>query len=145
MAHAAHLLGFLCFIFPLSPMEPPPIQPQKAVPKVQTVNLAGYYLVEGKDDEDNKYQGLAMIVVKDDVHIVKWFVGDGAPVIGVGLIQDKVFSVSWVGKKGDHLLRGLNTYSIQDGKLAGSWSTLPGSGQRNPETLTLLKKTPLDM
>ena len=37
------------------------------------------------------------------------------------------------------VVRGINLYTIQSGRLVGRWATLPGPGVMQSETLTFLK------
>jgi hypothetical protein len=104
-------------------------------------DLTGYYSCRGEDANGKQYQGVAMIMKKNDVYIVQWNVGLGSNFVGVGIRNADTMAISWVLSDKEKLIRGVNLYRIAAGpRLSGHWATLPGDGFLQSETLTFLKR-----
>ena len=111
--------------------------------KEQEIDLTGYYTCRGEEANGKKYSGIAVISKKNDVYVVQWVVGAGAPFTGIGVRQGDTLAASWAMSTDKGVVRGVNLYRIEAGpRLTGRWATLPGNGVTQTETLTFLK--PLD-
>lgn len=117
---------------------PPPekLPPPRMVDEPK--DLAGIYLCEGYTG-DEKYQGLVGVQKVRSVYVFQFLVNSGA-FTGIALAKGNQVSVSWSASAGQ---RGITIYTVgTDGKLAGKWSAIPGSGELNDEVLTFLRPWP---
>lgn len=110
----------------------------KVAPEI--IDVSGYYTCKGSETGGKKYAGLVSIVKKDEIHIVQWILPNSPTFTGVGIVHGKTFCVSWAINSDKGMLRGVNVYRIEPGKMTGLWATLPGPGKQQRETLTFLKK-----
>lgn len=143
-------MKFATFFLALSTALLPAGEQLKLAPQPE-VDLSGFYECFGKDISGVKYSGVCHVVRKAQIHVVTWLTGGNAT-SGVGIVThigDKsVFSVSWAMNKEGQVVRGVNAYVVsrKDGHLhmIGRWSTIPGNGQQNHETLKWLKESGKD-
>ena len=123
-------------------------QPAKdGAPKVRQLaaeaDLSGYYTCKGQEAGGKNYSGVCVLTKKSDVYLVQWIIGTTS-YSGVALRQGDNLAASWaiVTEKG--VIRGVNLYRIEGTsagpRLTGRWTSLPGPGVQQPETLAFLKK-----
>lgn len=104
-------------------------------------DISGYYTCKGLELGGKTYSGIAVITKKNDVYLIQWVIGSGSTFTGLGLRQGNTLAASWAVQSERGLLRGVNLYRIEPGpRLVGRWTTLPGPGVHQSETLTFLKK-----
>lgn len=128
--------GFFCLAVLAAPSDPP--KAPKAAPAPAAASIEGYYSCHGKDDADG-YEGVVVIRKHGAVYIVQWVVSGGPSYTGCGTRIGDRFTVGWAMTQDGKTLRGVHNFAIEQGKLSGSWASLPGSGQLYAETLTFLK------
>ena len=117
-------------IAPAPAPEPEPGAPHAdAVPRVRGV--AGIYLCEGANPDGSPYQGLVEIVAVDKTYLVHWVMADGAEVLGVGIRNSDVLSVSYFGGT-----PAVAVYRIDGDRLVGEWTMGGAEGMLYSETLT---------
>jgi hypothetical protein len=118
---------------PAAPQEPQaaPAQPANpdAVPLKRTV--AGVYMCEGANPDGSPYKGLVEIVAIDNTYLVHWVMADGAEVLGVGIRNRDVLSVSYFGGT-----PAVVVYRIDGDRLVGEWTMGGAEGMLYSETLT---------
>lgn len=118
---------------------------QKAVQSSEVGDISGYYSCKGVEAGGKKYTGIAVILKKSDVYIVQWMVGGGSTFTGVAIRQGDTLAASWALPADRGIIRGVNVYRIESGpRLIGRWSSAPGPGVLQTETLTFLKKLDLE-
>ena len=98
-------------------------------PRKRTV--AGTYLCEGANPDGSPYQGLVEIVSVDNTYLVRWLMSDGAEVLGVGIRNSDVLSVSYFGGT-----PAVVVYRIDGDRLVGEWTMGGAEGMLYSETLT---------
>jgi hypothetical protein len=109
----------------------------------EIADLSGYYICRGEESGGKKYSGICVLVKKGDVYVVSWVMATGQSFTGIGLRQGNQLAASWaiVTEKGT--VRGVNLYRIESvvggQRLIGRWTSLPGPGLQQQETLTFLK------
>jgi hypothetical protein len=94
-------------------------------------SVAGVYLCEGANPDGSPYRGLVEIVAIDNTYLVHWFMADGAEVMGVGIRNKDVLSVSYFGGT-----PAVVVYSIDGDRLQGEWTMGGAEGMLYSETLT---------
>jgi hypothetical protein len=113
----------------------PPAAPGEATPKDDGKpakrSVAGVYLCEGANPDGSPYQGLVEIVAVDNTYLVHWMMADGAEVLGVGIRQSDVLSVSYFGGT-----PAVVVYRIDGDRLVGEWTMGGAEGMLYSETLT---------
>jgi hypothetical protein len=102
--------------------------PPEAAPKR---NVAGVYLCEGANPDGSPYKGLVEIVAIDNTYLVHWMMADGAEVLGVGIRNSDVLSVSYFGGT-----PAVVVYRIDGDRLVGEWTMGGAEGMLYSETLT---------
>ncbi len=114
---------------------PPPAQVDKAPPAPPPVSpiLDGYYEANGMV-KDKEYTSLVVIAKQGQVYAVIWING-ATPQSGVGILDEGRLIVGFAGDN----VRGVAIYEIKEKKLEGTWTTLPGDGNKYKETLTFIK------
>lgn len=101
---------------------------------------SGYWECSGGEGADGKYTGVVTISHERSVYVVQWSLGS-TTFIGVGHVVDDKLCIGWAQKRGDTIARGITVYAKQaDGSVKGEWSSIPGDGSKNKESLSLLKK-----
>lgn len=119
----------------LEPKTPQAAPEQQPAPEAEATppkrNLAGVYLCEGANPDGSPYRGLVEIVAVDSTYLVRWFMSDGAEVLGVGIRNKDVLSVSYFGGT-----PAVVVYSIDGDRLNGEWTMGGAEGKLYSETLT---------
>lgn len=106
-------------------------------------DISGYYTCKGQEVGGKTYKGVCTIVRKGDVYVVQWMVGSGSTFTGIGIRQGNTLATSWAipGERG--IVKGVNLYRIElhagNPRLTGRWTSMPGPGALQSETLTFLK------
>ena len=126
------------------PADPPPSEdrrqgvpgvPGQASPKGDATpakrSVAGIYMCEGANPDGSPYQGLVEIVAVDSTYLVHWMMADGAEVLGVGIRNSDVLSVSYFGGT-----PAVVVYRIDGDRLVGEWTMGGAEGMLYSETLT---------
>ena len=118
---------------PAAPQDPqaapgPQAPAPEATPKR---NVAGVYLCEGANPDGSPYKGLVEIVAVDNTYLVHWMMADGAEVLGVGIRNSDVLSVSYFGGT-----PAVVVYRIDGDRLVGEWTMGGAEGMLYSETLT---------
>ncbi len=107
-------------------------------------DLTGYYACKGEEAGGKKYSGIVSLVKKNDVYLISWVVGGGSTFSGIAIRQGNQFAASWTIQTEKGIIRGVNLYRIEVGPngphLVGRWSSVPGPGVQQQETLKFLKK-----
>jgi hypothetical protein len=138
-----HLLFLVTSVVVLngSPQSPPAkTDASKSIPQ-EVGDISGYYSCKGVEAGGKAYNGVAVIMKKNDVYVVQWMVGGGSTFSGVGIRQGDTLSASWALPAERGIIRGVNVYRIESGpRLVGRWASVPGPGVIQTETLTFLKK-----
>ncbi len=99
------------------------------------VDISGTYRCVGTNPDGTQYRGVVEIVKNEGTYRVTWMVGRHMTSIGIGLVRDGNFTVSYVA---DGNL-GIIVYRIQKGpQLVGEWTMLGADPDLFPETLTKL-------
>jgi hypothetical protein len=93
--------------------------------------VAGVYLCEGANPDGSPYRGLVEIVAVDNTYLVHWIMADGAEVLGVGIRNSDVLSVSYFGGT-----PAVVVYRIDGDRLVGEWTMGGAEGMLYSETLT---------
>lgn len=118
----------------------------KNVPQLETEvgDISGYYTCKGMEAGGKAYNGVAVITRKGDVYVVQWVIGTGSTFTGIGIRQGNTFSASWALPNERGLVRGVNVYRVESAggapRLTGRWTSLPGNGVLQSETLSFLKQ-----
>ena len=137
----------LCFLAANRPDAPvAQAKADKLAVEPDTGDISGYYTCKGQEAGGKQYSGIAVITRKADVYLVQWVIGSGSTFVGIGIRQGQTLAASWSipNEKAGGVIRGINMYKIEPGpRLVGRWTTLPGPGVQQSETLTFLKN--LDM
>jgi hypothetical protein len=109
--------------------------------KADVGDLSGYYTCKGVEAGGKAYSGVAVLVKKNDVYLIQWVVGGGSTFSGLAIRQGDSLSASWAIPNERGIIRGVNVYKIDSNqRLVGRWTSLPGPGVLQSETLTFLKK-----
>ena len=109
--------------------EPAPSAPDRLVKR----GVAGVYLCEGANPDGSPYKGVVEIVAINNTFLVRWSMADGAEVLGVGIRNSNVLSVSYFGGT-----PAVVVYSIDGDRLVGEWTMGGAEGMLYSETLTRL-------
>lgn len=115
-------------------------EPPRLALAPQEGDLSGYYTCAGVEANGKKYQGVVTIERKNEVYVVQWSVG-GSSFAGIGVRSADTVAVGWAapGPAGQ-ILKGVNLYRVEKGpRLVGRWTSLPGPGVAQAETLSFLK------
>lgn len=114
--------------------------PSKKVGLEEIADITGYYTCKGFEDAGKPYKGIAVVTKKGEAYVIQWMVGAGSSFTGIGIRQGNTFSAGWAIPSDKGIVRGVNLYRIEPGpRLVGRWTTLPGGGVLQSETLTFLK------
>jgi hypothetical protein len=121
----------------------------KAAPNLRQVpqeiaDVSGYYTCKGQEASGKTYTGVVVLTKKNDVYLISWVVGGGANFSGIAIRQGDNLAASWALPTERGITRGVNLYRIESTsngpRLSGRWSSVPGPGVQQTETLTFLKK-----
>ena len=109
-----------------------------AAPDTQTqADIAGIYKCEGMNPDGTPYQGLVEIAKVQDTFRIRWTLGDGSSIIGVGILTGGVFAVSYFGGA-----PAIVVYKIDGRRLVGEWTMGGAEGAVYSETLTKMPSHP---
>jgi hypothetical protein len=112
--------------------------------ETETVDLSGYYTCKGQEAAGKAYSGIVVLTKKNDVYLIQWIVGGGANFSGIAIRQNNQLAASWAIASDRGLVRGVNLYRVESTssgpRMVGRWSSVPGPGVQQNETLTFLKK-----
>jgi hypothetical protein len=108
-----------------------PDRPAPAPDAALKRTVAGVYLCEGANPDGSAYKGLVEIVAIDNTYLVHWVMADGAEVLGVGIRNRDVLSVSYFGGT-----PAVVVYRIDGDRLIGEWTMGGAEGMLYSETLT---------
>jgi hypothetical protein len=107
-------------------------------------DLSGYYTCKGQEAGGKNYSGIVVLTKKNEVYLISWVVGGGSNFSGIAIRQGDNLAASWAIASDRGLLRGVNLYRVESTstgpRLVGRWSSVPGPGVQQTETLTFLKK-----
>ena len=119
---------------PAAPQDPQ-AAPERQAPQPDALQakrtVAGIYKCEGANPDGSPYQGLVEIVAVDNTYLVHWMMADGAEVVGVGIRNRDVLSVSYFGGT-----PAVVVYRIDGDRLDGEWTMGGAEGMLYSETLT---------
>jgi hypothetical protein len=97
-----------------------------AISPAALAELAGQYVIRGKNPSGQAYKGQAVVKPARGVYHVVWKIGNSRHV-GTGILKDDLFSVVYKAA-GNKARPGLVVYEVRDdGSLIGVWV---GLGQR---------------
>ncbi|HZZ79825.1 MAG TPA: hypothetical protein VFE62_15005 [Gemmataceae bacterium] len=107
-------------------------------------DLSGYYVCKGQEAGGKNYSGIVVLTKKNEVYLIQWVVGGGANFSGIAIRQGDNLAGSWSINSERGVIRGVNLYRVESTssgpRLVGRWSSVPGPGVQQNETLTFLKK-----
>jgi hypothetical protein len=109
------------------------IGPAYAAPdKAPESTLVGTYACEGTNPDGKTYSGIVEIIKHHDAYLVRWTMPDNTQVVGIGILNGGMLSVSYFGGT-----PSLVVYSVvENGKLHGTWTAVGADGELFTETLT---------
>ncbi|SRR5262245_5633345 len=106
--------------------------PSFAAPdKAPESSIVGTYSCEGTNPDGGTYSGIVQIVKHGDSYLVRWTMPDESKVLGIGILNGATLSVSYYGGT-----PSIVVYSIENGKLSGTWTAVGAEGELFTETLT---------
>jgi hypothetical protein len=112
------------------------VGPARAAQQASDDNLVGVYSCVGTNPGGATYSGIVEIVRLKDTYLVRWTMPNNSQVVGVGLFNAGVLSVSYYGGT-----PALVVYSLgADGQLEGKWTAGGAEGETFKETLTKIKQ-----
>jgi hypothetical protein len=95
-------------------------------------SLVGTYECEGQNPDGAMYTGIVEIVKHKDTYLVRWTMQDDSQVVGVGILNGDMLSVSYFGGT-----PALVVYTVaENGRLDGKWTAGGAEGELFSETLT---------
>lgn len=108
-------------------------------------DLSGYYTCKGQEAAGKAYTGVVVLTKKNEVYVIQWVVGGGSNFSGIALRQGNNLAASWaIPNQSGAIVRGVNLYRVESTangpRLVGRWSSIPGPGVQQTETLTFLRK-----
>jgi len=93
---------------------------------------AGTYECAGQNPNGTPYAGIVEIVKHNDTYLVRWTMPDDSQVVGIGILNGAVLSVSYFGGT-----PALVVYTMaENGRLEGKWTAGGAGGKVFTETLT---------
>jgi hypothetical protein len=108
------------------------VGPAYAAPdKAPENSLVGTYSCEGTNPDGGTYAGIVQIIKHGDSYLVRWTMPDESQVLGIGILNGGTLSVSYYGGT-----PSIVVYSIENGKLTGTWTAVGADGELFTETLT---------
>lgn len=99
--------------------------------KAPESTIVGTYACEGTNPDGGTYAGIVQIIKHHDAYLVRWTMPDDTQVVGIGILSGGMLSVSYFGGT-----PSLVVYSIESGKLHGTWTAVGAEGELFTETLT---------
>jgi hypothetical protein len=116
------LLGVIVVVFgAISSLAAPDPQPE----------IAGMYRCSGVNPDGSPYEGVAEIAKVDGTYRILWTLSDHTSVLGVGILSNGVFAVSYFGGA-----PAVALYKLDGQKLVGEWTMGGKEGSVYAETLT---------
>jgi hypothetical protein len=116
------LLGVIVVVFgAISSLAAPDPQPE----------IAGVYRCSGVNPDGSPYEGVAEIAKVEGTYRIMWTLSDQTSVLGVGILSNGVFAVSYFGGA-----PAVALYKIDGQKLVGEWTMGGKEGSVYAETLT---------
>lgn len=94
-------------------------------------DLGGTYKCDGINPDGSAYQGLVEIARVNDTYRVRWDLANDVSVMGVGIMSNGVFAVSYFGGT-----PAVVVYKIDGRRLVGEWTMGAAEGAVYAETLT---------
>lgn len=107
-----------------------------ATPDAPPTDLAGMYACNGVNPDGQPYEALVEITRIDDTYRVVWALSDDSAVMGVGIVSNGVFAVSYFAGAPTVVV-----YKIEGNQLVGEWAMGGAEGVVYTETLTKLTAT----
>ena len=108
------------------------VGPAYAAPdKAPDNSIVGIYSCEGTNPDGGTYAGIVQIIKHGDSYLVRWTMPDESQVLGIGILNGGTLSVSYYGGT-----PSIVVYSIENGKLTGTWTAVGADGELFTETLT---------
>jgi hypothetical protein len=101
-----------------------------------SASIGGVYHAVGYNPNGSSYESTVEIVQYESNFLVLWMQKDGSEVLGVGILTDKVFSVSYFSGR-----PAVSSYRVEGEKLIGQW-TIFGAPEVFSEDLTKTNKEP---
>lgn len=105
--------------------------PQQGTPAPAAETLVGVYECQGVNPDGTTYQGVVEITQLGGTFRVLWTLSDQSQVLGVGILSNGVFAVSYWGGA-----PAIVVYKIDGNRLVGEWTMGGKEGQMYSETLT---------
>ena len=99
--------------------------------KAPESTIVGTYACEGTNPDGGTYSGIVQIIKHHDAYLVRWTMPDNTQVVGIGILSGGMLSVSYFGGT-----PSLVVYSVESGKLHGTWTAVGAEGELFTETLT---------
>jgi hypothetical protein len=93
--------------------------------------IAGIYRCSGVNPDGSPYEGVAEIAKVEGTYRILWTLSDHTSVLGVGILGNGVFAVSYFGGA-----PAVALYKIDGRKLVGEWTMGGKEGTVYTETLT---------
>jgi hypothetical protein len=116
----------------------------KSRPGETEADLSGYYVCKGQEAGGKNYSGIVVLTKKNEVYLIQWVVGGGSSFSGIAIRQGDNLAGAWSITSDRGVIRGVNLYRVESTssgpRLVGRWSSVPGPGVQQNETLTFLKK-----
>jgi Flp pilus assembly pilin Flp len=109
------------------------VGPVYAAPdQTQQGSLVGVYTCEGTNPDGTAYSGIVEIIEVKDTYLVRWTMPNESQVVGVGILNGSMLSVSYYGGT-----PAIVVYAVAaSGKLSGKWTAGGAEGSVFTETLT---------
>lgn len=143
MFTTAFLAVFVAVASPEIGKTPKEVLPDPRQVEVEA-DLTGYYTCKGQEAGGKNYSGICTLMKKNDVYLISWVVGGGSSFSGIAMRNGNNLAAGWSITTERGIVRGVNLYRIESGpngpRLVGRWTTVPGPGVQQPETLSFLKK-----
>lgn len=95
------------------------------------VDLPGVYRCTGTNPDGSAYQGVVEIAQVQGTYRVRWTLGDDLSILGVGIMSNGVFAVSYFGGA-----PAVVVYKVDGNRLVGEWTMGGAEGAVYAETLT---------
>jgi len=94
-------------------------------------DLPGVYQCAGTNPDGSSYKGVVEIAKVEGTYRVRWTLGDDLSILGVGILSNGVFAVSYFGGA-----PAVVVYKLDGNRLIGEWTMGGAEGAVYAETLT---------